>query len=54
MVEQDRFYFIRIVRCLFIFVSINEIYEVNRSSILYPSEVSHNSFEPLTKFPIVI
>lgn len=35
-------------------VNINEIYDVKRSSILYPKDVSHNNFEPRTKFPIVI
>ena len=36
------------------FVSIREMYDVNKSSILYPNAVSHKSFEPRTKFPIVI
>lgn len=43
-----------IVLCLFILVSISDIYEVSRSSILYPNDVSHNNFEPRTRFPIVI
>lgn len=43
-----------LLRCLFIFVSIREIYEVSKSSILYPSDVSQSNFEPRTKFPIVM
>ena len=34
--------------------SIREMYEVKRSSILYPSLVSHKSLEPLTRLPMVI
>lgn len=32
----------------------SDMYDVRRSSILYPNDVSHSSFEPRTRFPIVI
>lgn len=30
------------------------MYDVNKSSILYPNDVSHSSFEPRTKLPMVM
>lgn len=30
------------------------MYEVSKSSILYPNDVSHNNLDPRTKFPIVM
>lgn len=47
-------YFTLIDLCLFIFVNISDMYDVKRSSILYPKLVSHNNFDPRTKLPIVI
>lgn len=41
-------------RCLFMFVSMREMQEVSKSSILQPREVSHSSLEPRTKLPIVM
>jgi len=43
-----------IVRCLFMLDNINDMYDVSKSSILYPKEVSHSNFDPLTKLPIVM
>ena len=42
------------VFCLFMLVSMRLMYEVRRSSILYPRLVSHNSLEPRTRLPIVM
>lgn len=47
-------YLILILLCLFIFVNISDMYDVRRSSILYPNDVSHSSLDPLTKLPMVI
>ena len=47
-------YFTLIDLCLFIVVSMSEIYDVKRSSILYPKLVSQRSFDPRTRLPIVM
>lgn len=43
-----------IVRCLFMLDNISDMYDVSKSSILYPRDVSHNNFDPRTKLPIVM